>query len=43
MILPDNVDKEHIEAKVKNGILKIKLPKMAPCDKECKKQVIEIK
>ena len=43
MILPDNVDKEHIEAKVKNGILKIKLPKMAPCDKDCKKQVIEIK
>ena len=43
MILPDNVDKEHIEAKVKNGILKIKLPKTKPCDKECKKQVIEIK
>lgn len=43
MILPDNVDRERIEAKVKNGILKIKLPKMAPCDKDCKKQIIEIK
>lgn len=43
MILPDNVDKERVEAKVKNGVLKIKLPKMMPVEKENKKQVIEIK
>lgn len=43
MILPDNVDKNNIEAKMKNGILKIKLPKVQPEEKKITKQVIEIK
>lgn len=43
MILPDNIDKEKIEAKVENGVLTIDIPKkkeeeMAPAAKE-----IEIK
>ena len=29
-ILPDEVDKEHISAKVEDGILSIELPKLAP-------------
>ena len=29
MILPDNVDKDKIKAKVKHGVLKIELPKLA--------------
>ena len=28
MILPDNVDKDKIRAKVKHGVLKIELPKL---------------
>lgn len=42
MILPDNVDKEHIKAHVKNGILKIKLPKIDKPEKENMKQVITV-
>ena len=29
-ILPDEVDKEHISAKVEDGILSIELPKLTP-------------
>ena len=42
MSLPDNVDIDHIEAKVKNGVLKIRLPKRT--DEEIQKahKTIEI-
>lgn len=42
LILPDDVDRKHIEAEVKNGVLTVKLPKV---DKEAAevKHVIEVK
>ena len=42
MSLPDNVDIDHIEAKVKNGVRKIRLPKRT--DEEIQKayKTIEI-
>ncbi|WP_080903316.1 Hsp20/alpha crystallin family protein [Parabacteroides sp. Marseille-P3160] len=43
MILPDNVDKEKIEAKVEDGVLSVHLPKLK--EEEIKKNVkmIEVK
>ena len=38
--LPENVDKEHIKAKVENGVLEIELPKLTP--KEMAKDVKRI-
>ena len=43
LILPDDVDKEHICAKVNDGVLKIKLPKMKPEAKVESVNSIEIK
>ena len=43
LILPDDVDKEHICAKVNDGVLKIKLPKMKPEAKVESVKSIEIK
>lgn len=43
LILPDDVDKEHICAKVNDGVLKIKLPKMKPDAKVDEMRSIEIK
>lgn len=34
MILPDDVDKDKIDAKVNDGVLTIELPKRTPEDKE---------
>ena len=41
-ILPDEVDKEHISAKVEDGILFIELPKLAPESEKKMDRVIEI-
>ena len=41
-ILPDEVDKEHISAKVEDGILSIELPKLAPEPEKKVDRVIEI-
>lgn len=41
-ILPDEVDKEHISAKVEDGILSIELPKLAPEPEKKIDRVIEI-
>lgn len=43
LILPDDVDKEHICAKVNDGVLKIKLPKIKPEAKVESVKSIEIK
>lgn len=41
-ILPDEVDKEHISAKVEDGILSIELPKLAPEPEKKMDRIIEI-
>ena len=41
-ILPDEVDKEHISAKVEDGILSIELPKLATEPEKKMDRVIEI-
>ena len=41
-ILPDEVDKEHISAKVEDGILSIELPKLDPEPEKKMDRVIEI-
>ena len=41
-ILPDEVDKEHISAKVEDGILSIELPKLAPEPEKKMDRAIEI-
>lgn len=43
LALPDNVDRENIEAYVKNGVLKIKVPKLPVTKIEDEKRVIEVK
>lgn len=41
-ILPEEVDKEHISARVEDGILSIELPKLAPEPQKKVDRVIEI-
>lgn len=43
LILPDDVDKEKIDAKVNDGVLTIELPKRTPEEKEQATKVIEVK
>ena len=43
LILPDDVDKDKIDAKVNDGVLTIELPKCTPEDKEKAAKVIEVK
>lgn len=43
LILPDNVDKEKIDAKVEDGVLSIELPKRSPEEAKKSSKVIEIK
>lgn len=43
LILPDNVDKDKIKAKVNNGILDIEIPKKAPDKVEPAVKQIEVK
>lgn len=43
LLLPDNADKNNIEAKVRNGILYVKIPKLNNENTEETKRVIEIK
>ena len=42
MILPDNVDKEKITAKVENGVLNIDLPKLSEQETKKAQKLIEI-
>lgn len=42
MILPDDVDKEKIEAKMENGVLHINLPKLSVEQQQKAKRVISI-
>ena len=42
MILPDDVDKEKIEAKMENGVLHINLPKLSVEQQQKSKRVISI-
>lgn len=42
MILPDNVDKEQIQAKVEDGVLKISIPKVKAEEKNNAPKMIEI-
>ncbi len=43
LILPDNVDKEGIQAAVENGVLNVELPKIQKAKAEEEKRVIEVK
>lgn len=43
LTLPDDVDKEHIEAKVENGVLNICLPKIVKTAPENSRKSIEVK
>lgn len=42
MLLPENVDREHIAAKVENGVLSVNIPKVVPAKEEEKEHLIEI-
>ena len=43
LLLPDNADKERIEAQVTNGILKVVIPKLEKVKAEDEKREIEVK
>ncbi len=43
MALPDNVDKDKIEAQMEKGVLTISIPKTAPQEKATTERLIEIK
>ena len=43
LLLPDNADRENIDAQVLNGILKVRIPKMEKPRQEDQKKVIEVK
>ncbi|WP_321423932.1 Hsp20/alpha crystallin family protein [uncultured Bacteroides sp.] len=43
MLLPDNVEKEMIEAVVENGVLTVNIPKMSPEKEKKAERLIEIK
>ena len=43
MILPDDVEKEHISAKVEHGVLTVDIPKKAPVETAKLQRNIEIK
>ena len=43
LLLPDNADKENIEAQVNNGVLKVVIPKLEKVKAEDEKREIEIK
>lgn len=43
LILPENADKDNIQANVKNGVLHITIPKLQMAKAEAEKKVIEVK
>ena len=43
LLLPENIDKENIEAQVNNGILKVVIPKLEKPPVEDENRIIEVK
>lgn len=43
MLLPDDAEREHISAKVENGVLKVNIPKVKKTEEAVSHRVIEIK
>ena len=43
LILPENADKENVEATVKNGVLHVTIPKLQTAKIEAEKRKIEVK
>ena len=43
MVLPDDVDKEHISAHVEHGVLTVELPKLKKQDGDKPLKAIEVK
>ena len=43
MVLPDDVDKEHISAHVEHGVLTVELPKLKKRDGDKPLKAIEVK
>lgn len=43
MVLPDNAEKDRIEAKVEHGVLNIVIPKQTPEEAQKSEKVIEVK
>lgn len=43
MLLPDDAEREHISAKVENGVLKVNIPKVKKTEDAVSHRVIEIK
>lgn len=43
IVLPDNVDKEKVDARMDKGVLCIKLPKREPTEKRESQRMIEVK
>ena len=43
LLLPDNADRENIEAQVNNGVLKVTIPKLEKPKAEEERRVIEVK
>ena len=43
LLLPENADKEDVEANVKNGVLHVRIPKLQTAKIEAEKREIEVK
>ena len=43
LILPENADKDNVEAEVKDGVLHIRIPKIQTAKAEAEKRIIEVK
>ena len=43
LILPENAEKDNVEANVKDGILHVRIPKLQTAKVEAEKRVIEVK
>jgi HSP20 family protein len=43
LILPENADKDNVEAEVKDGVLHIRIPKLQTAKSEAEKRIIEVK
>ena len=43
LILPENADKDNVEAMVKDGVLHVRIPKLQNAKTEAEKKIIEVK